>query len=191
MEGKSGRWILSPQSKWTGILLHGVRYGVLFNKFKNTTIHSAKIGIQLVATSNPNAPPDRPGIDGGWVNANLFEGLKMWYNDIFIDFVMDGFYIPDSDSTITGIFRNRFINIECQSGTNTLHGVRNIRHFGNSFINVNIWDIPRASPGAVVSNVHPDARETIIISGIMTGQGFSDQGKDTKIIDENNGVPFL
>ena len=61
----------------------------------NTTIRSAKIGIQLIATSNPNASPDRLGIDGGWVNANLFEGLKMLYNDIFIDFVMDGPYLPD------------------------------------------------------------------------------------------------
>jgi hypothetical protein len=53
---------------------------------------------------------------------------------------------------------------------------------------VNIWDIDRGSPGAIISNVHPDARGTTIISGIMTGQGFSDQGKDTKIFDENNGA---
>jgi hypothetical protein len=178
----------SPQRLWTGILLHGVGDGVLFNNLRNTTIRSAKIGIQLVATSDPNAPVDRLGIDGGWINGNLFEGLKMWENDIFIDFMMENAYRPDTQ--ITGIHRNRFMNIECQSGSNTQHGVRNIRHFGNSFINVNIWDIGAGSPGAVISSIHPDARGTIIISGIMTGQGFSDQGIATKIFDENNG-PFL
>src|SRR5919107_959118 len=171
----------SPQRQWTGILLHGVGTGVLFNKFMNTTIRNAKVGIQLAATSDPNAPPDRQG----WTNGNLFEGLKMWTNDIFIDFIMDGPY--PQNNNITGIQRNSFINISCQSGSNTLHGVRNIRHVGNSFMNVNIWDIHVGPPGAVISNVHPDARGTIIISGIMTGQGFSDQGKATKIFDENNG----
>ena len=166
-----------PQRQWTGILLFGIGDGVLFNKFMNTTITDAKIGIQLVATSDPNAPPERQG----WVNANLFEGLKMSANDIFIDFVMDGPYI---EGTFAGIFRNRFINIECQCHSNTLVGVRNVRHIGNSFINVNIWDIERASPGVAISSVHPDARGTIIISGLMTGQGFSDLGKTTKILDE-------
>ena len=182
MEGKSQRCILPHREQWTGILLHGVGHGVVFNKFRNIIIRSAKIGIQLVATSDPNAPPDIQG----WVNGNLFEGLKILYNDIFIDFVMDGPYLlPDSE--ITGIQRNRFMNIECQSGPNTIVGVRNIRHNGNSFINVNIIDFDKASPGGVISSVHPDARGTIIISGFMTGQGFSDQGKATKIIDENNG----
>ena len=78
---------------------------------------------------------------------------------------MDGPYLlPDSE--ITGIQRNRFMNIECQSGPNTIVGVRNIRHNGNSFINVNIIDFDKASPGGVISSVHPDARGTIIISGL-------------------------
>jgi hypothetical protein len=38
----------------------------------NSTIRSANIGIKIVATSDPNSPPDRRGIDGGWVNGNLF-----------------------------------------------------------------------------------------------------------------------
>lgn len=182
----------TPQRQWIAILLYGVRDGVLFNKFMNTTIRGAKIGIQLVATSDPKALPGSPLTDGGWVNGNLFEGLKMWSNDVFIDFVMDGPYLPDrGDNNITGIHRNRFINIECQSDWNTIHGVRNIKHDGNSFMNVNIWDIDKGLPGAVISNVQPDARGTIIISGIMTGQGFSDQGKATKIIDDNNPPPFL
>jgi hypothetical protein len=174
----------SLQRQWIGIQLNGVGDGVLFNKFKNITIRNAKIGIRLVSSSDANAPPTAQG----WVNANLFEGLKMWANDIFIDFVISG---PFTHSMITGIQRNRFINIQCQSGSNTIHGVRNISDLGNSFINVDIWDIDVGVPGAIISNVHPYARETMIISGLMTGQGFSDQGNDTKIFDENNPLPFL
>ena len=139
-----------------------------------------------MATSDTNAPPQRSGIDGGWVNGNLFEGLKMWTCNVFIDFVMDGPY--RADTQITGIHRNRFMNIECQSGSNTIHGVRNIRHFGNSFVNVNIWDIGAGRPGAIISNIHQDARGTVVISGIMRGQGFTNQGIGTKIIDENNSL---
>ena len=42
-------WNITPWC-WT--------WSSLFNKFKNIIIRSAKIGIQLVATSDPNAPPD-------------------------------------------------------------------------------------------------------------------------------------
>ena len=46
----------------------------------------------------------------------------MWQNDIFIDFEMEGPY--QSDTQITGIHRNRLMNIECQSSSNTIEGVR-------------------------------------------------------------------
>jgi hypothetical protein len=175
------------QPQWTAILLHGVgNGGVLFNKVVNTTIRGAHIGIQLKATSDSNVPSDRLGIEGGWVNGNLIQGLKMWRNGIFIDFEMEGQYKPDTQ--ITGIHRNRFVNIECQSGRTTTYGIRNIRHFGNSFINVNVWDIGEGGSQAIISNIHSDARGTVILSGIMTGQNFSDQGRFTKIIDEQNGV---
>jgi hypothetical protein len=70
----------------------------------------------------------------------------------------------------------------------TTYGVRNIRHLGNSFMNVNIWDIGVGGRGATISNIHQDARGTVIISGIMTSQNFSNEGQGTKIIDENNGL---
>jgi hypothetical protein len=181
----------TPQRQWTAILLNGTGVGagtpgVLFNKFTNITIRSAKMGIQLQAVSDPNpSDPAMQGIWGGWVNGNLFEFIKMWDCQTFIDFNMINAYTPDTQ--ITGIHRNRFLNIECQCTPNTAHGVRNIRHFGNSFINVNIWDVP---PGATISSVHLDSRGTIIISGIMTGPSFVDQGRSTKIMDEING-PFL
>jgi hypothetical protein len=97
---------------------------------------------------------------------------------------------PYQGGQSTGIHRNRFMNIECESGLNIIEGVRNIRHFGNSFINVNIWNIDNdgQTPKAITSNIHQDATGTIIISGIMTNQNFSNQGKATKIIDENNGL---
>jgi hypothetical protein len=117
------------------ILLHGIgNGGVLFNKIMNITIRDANIGINLVAKSDPNAPPNELEIKGGWINGNLFQGLKMWQNNIFISFQMDGKYMPDTQ--VTGIHRNRFMNIECQSDPNTtVYGVKDIRHFGNSFIN--------------------------------------------------------
>lgn len=182
-----------PQQKgWTAILLNGTGTGertpgVLFNKFTNMAIRSAKIGILLQAVSDAD-PQDRQGLPrsdmqgiwGGWVNGNSFESIKMWDCEIFIAFNMVNMYRQNTQ--VTGIHRNRFLNIECQSTANTTYGVRDIRHFGNSFINVNVWDAPAE---ATISNVHPDSRGTIIISGIMTGQSFVDRGVSTKIMDEN------
>ena len=72
----------SAKRLWTGILLHASAdvprmKGVLFNKFMNTMIYDANIGIKLV-------------VDGsqGFVNANSFQFLKMCQNNIFIDFSM-------------------------------------------------------------------------------------------------------
>ena len=173
-----------PMRRWTGILLHGVGDGVLF-KFMNTTIYNAGIGVQIKATSDQLLPTDpNYGIRGGWINGNSFEFLKMWRNNVFIDFVMDGAY--RAGTQITGIHRNRFINLECQSGPNTIHGIRNIRHFGNAFVGVNVWDIGTGGSRAIISNVDQQATGTIIISGIMTGQNFVNRGINTKIIDELN-----
>jgi hypothetical protein len=61
------------------------------------------------------------------------------------------------------------MNIDCQSGPNTIHGIRNIRHVGNLFIGVNIWDIKLGGPSAIISNVNDQAKGTVIISGLLTG----------------------
>jgi hypothetical protein len=170
------------QRKWTGILLHAISSGVYFNKIRNTHILDAGTGIELKGTSNQLSSTD-PNfkLGGGWVNGNSFESLTMLHNNVFIDFVMDG---SQELTEHSGINRNRFINIECQSGSNTAHGVRNIRDFGNAFIAVNIWDINLGTSEAISSNLIDEATGTIIVSGQMTAQNFVDQGTDTKIIDE-------
>ena len=122
---------------------------------------------------------------GGWVNGNSFESLTMLQNNVFVDFVKDG----SQEFTIhSGMNRNRFINIECQSGSNTRHGIRNIRDVGNAFIAVNVWDINLGGPKAIISNVDDQATGTIIMSGEMTGQNFVNRGANTKIIDELNSA---
>ena len=169
-----------PKRKWVGILLHGMHDGVAYNKFMNTNINNAGIGIQLKATSNRLSSTGRNyGIEGGWVNANSFESLKMSANNVFVDFVMEGPYRPHK----TGIDRNYFANVECQCGSNTEHGIRNIRHIGNTFIGVNVWDIHNGGSGVIISNIYQEATGTNIISGMMTGQNFVDRGKNTKIIN--------
>lgn len=173
-----------PERKWVGISLHGISDGVFFNKFSNMHISNAGNGIELKASST-QLPPTNPnfGTKGGWVNANSFESLTLWQNKVFIDFVMDGEYKPGTQSI--GIHRNRFINLECQSGPHTTHGIRNIKHYGNSFIAVNVWDISGSGPGAITSNIDQQAEGTLILSGIMTGQNFTDHGTNTKVIDES------
>jgi hypothetical protein len=175
-----------PQRDWTGISLHAISSGVYFNKFRNTHILDAGTGIELKGTSNQLSSGD-PNFKtgGGWVNGNSFESLTMLNNNVFIDFVMSGSGKPTSHS---GINRNHFINIECQSGRHTMHGIRNIRDRGNTFIAVNIWDINLGGPTAIVSNVDEKATGTIIVSGEMTGQNFTDRGTSTKIIDELNST---
>jgi hypothetical protein len=87
---------------------------------------------------------------------------------------------------ITGIHKNCLINLECQSSYNTIHGIRNIRHFGNAFVSVDVWDIGTGGSRAIISNVYQKATATIIISEIMTGKNFVNRGTNTKIIDELN-----
>jgi hypothetical protein len=169
----------SAKRLWTGILLHASAdvprmKGVLFNKFMNTMIYDANIGIKLL-------------VDGqqGFVNANSFQFLKMCQNNIFIDFDMRQ-DLEDKygrgDETF-GIHRNHFENLECQSGTNTICGVQNIRHVGNTFIDVKVWDIQKGA----TSNIHHHATNTIIIAGLMTNQCFTDSGAYTKIFDMYQG----
>ena len=151
---------LNPaQRKWIGISLHAISGGVYFNKFMNTHIFDAGTGLELKGTSNLLSSSD-PNfkIGGGWVNGNSFESLTMLHNNVFIDFVKDG---SQEFEGYSGINRNRFINVECQSGSNTLYGIRNIRDLGNAFFAVNVWDINVGGPSAIISNVDDQATETI------------------------------
>jgi hypothetical protein len=184
-----------PKRKWTAIMLKGNHSGVLFNKFMNTVIINADTGIRLEAHNT------RRGKKGGWVNGNSFQFLKMWHHRTFVDFAMFGPYTGD----VSGINRNHFMNLECQSINGhrgdpdiftTAYGVKNIKHVGNTFIDVNIWDFPDFYPtqpqiptDAKIANVTNDATSTIIIGGTMTrtdfsntNRNFEDKGSATKII---------
>jgi hypothetical protein len=70
---------------------------------------------------------------------------------------------------------------------NTSSGVRGIKGECNTFIDVNIWDLPTGSTNTTIEN---SALNTIIIGGIMTGQGFVDRGQYTKVFDQWQGFKF-
>jgi hypothetical protein len=127
--------------------------------------------------------------------------MKMWHQKTFVEFRMAGRYIPG----VAGINRNLFVNLECQSINGqrkdpdiftTVYGIKDIKHTGNTFINVNIWDfpdLPSNFPGipfdAKIANITKDAADTIIIGGTMARKNFNnanrnfrDLGKDTRIL---------
>jgi hypothetical protein len=165
----------APQRFWTAIELQASTDGVFLNKFMNTSIYDANIGIKFFI----NGPK-------GWINANSFQFLKMIRNRLFIEFNMDS-NIPYKGESINGIHRNHFENIDCQAaisandGFDTLQGVKDIKHNGNTFIDVKIWDL---RIGTVNSNIAQEAEGTIILAGVMTQPRFEDKGKGTKILDQ-------
>jgi hypothetical protein len=83
-----------------------------------------------------------------------------------------------------GIHRNHFHDVQCQCDQGTSVGVRNIRHIGNMFVDVKVWDIPQSASS---STIHQDATNTLIVGGIMTNS-FQDNGQFTKILDEWQGL---
>ena len=162
-----------PLRNWTAIKLEGIDSGVLFNKFTNIQITDAGIGIELVADGNK----------GGWINSNLFQFLKINYNknetdytkNAFIKFEMNGPYTfpPTLPHNLTGIHKNHFENFECECNTDDSSdpqkgipqkGIIGIKHFGNFFFDVKIWDFK----GTEISEVSADARDTIILGGTIT-----------------------
>jgi len=153
--------------------------GVFFNKIMNTVIEGTAIGIQLSVTG-----------PGGWINSNSFQSVKMYSCGVFIDFAIpDGFYPhPQPGQGANGqlgMHFNHFDDVQCQSQNGiTVAGVQNIRHIGNMFVDVKIWDIP---DGALSSNIHSDATNTLILGGILT-DSFQDDGQFTKIFDLYQGL---
>jgi hypothetical protein len=81
-----------------------------------------------------------------------------------------------------GINYNSFMNLNCQSNTNTKYGARNIMQDGNQFINVIFWDTPLGGPGVVTSEISKTST-TLIIGGHMTTGKFIDNDINTKIFD--------
>jgi hypothetical protein len=134
--------------------------GVVFNKITNTIIEGAAIGMQLSVTG-----------PGGWINGNSFQSVKLLKCGIFIDFAIpSGFYphpIPGSGAEgRLGIHYNHFDDVQCQSAIGLTAGIQNIRHIGNMFVDVKVWDVPEppAVPNFIkIATIHPDATNTIIL----------------------------
>ena len=167
--------------------------GVLFSKVMNTVIEGTAIGIRLSVTGA-----------GGWINGNSFQSVKMYGCGVFIDFDVNA--CPDctqpSPTCVCypdpipgngaegrfGIHYNHFDDVQCQSDAGLSVGVQNIRHIGNMFVDVKIWDVPA---GARISTIHPHATNTLILGGIMTSPDparFQDGGQFTKIFDQWQGL---
>jgi hypothetical protein len=178
----------SGSQKFIGILLESAGTvitsptnptpGVFFNRITNTVIRGAAIGIKLSITG-----------PGGWINGNAFQSAKMFGCGVFIDFdIPDNFYphpIPGNGAEgRLGIHYNHFDDVQCQSDASVSVGIRNIRHIGNMFVDVKIWDVPTT---ALSATIHQDATNTIILGGILTNR-FQDNGQFTKIFDQWQGV---
>lgn len=171
----------SPQRLWTAIKLQdsssgGTPAGIFFNKFSNIIIRNANIGINFV-------------IDGsnGYIYTNRFEFLRLLENNTFIDFDISQSILYRHTYSTPGIHRNYFESLECISSPKTEFAVKNIRHVGNTFANVNISSLPSQH---VISVIHYDASNTVIIGGTLTECDFRDYGFNTKIIVATNASPI-
>ncbi|MFL5626757.1 MAG: hypothetical protein ACJ788_14330 [Ktedonobacteraceae bacterium] len=161
--------------------------GVLFNKIMNTVIEGAAIGIQLSITG-----------PGGWVNGNSFQSLKMYSCGVFIDFddPNNVYPTPTPGNGAVGNLRihyNHFDEVQCQCDAGVSVGVRNMRHIGNMFVDVKVWDVPEPPnvPAPVpIATIHQHATNTIILGGILTNPNafFQDNGQFTKIFDQWQGL---
>ncbi len=163
-----------PQRKWTAIQLLGSKNGgVSFNSIKDLVIQDADIAIKLQL--------DDPA---GFVNGNEFKSLRIFRPNTFIEF--DTEVIPKKKTK--GFSRNYFENIMGQAREDdsiVLYGARNIKGTQNTFVHVNFYDLHRK---AISANIHEDARNTIILGGIMTNRNFTDKGQGTQIIEQFSGA---
>lgn len=159
------------QRQWQGIrMLESTGGGgprIANNTIEGVEIWDADVAIKLLIT-HPQ----------GWINGNLFRDIVMFRSNIFIDFDME---IPNTGAN--GFNRNLFINVIGQSTPNTAVGVRNIRHRANVFLEVKVWDLINVNASGNDATIHPDASDTIILGGSITGHNFEDQGRGTQIID--------
>ncbi|MEZ4869774.1 MAG: hypothetical protein R3C14_51085 [Caldilineaceae bacterium] len=161
----------SAQRQWQGIRLlestgeDGPK--ITSNTIEGVEIWDADVAIKLCVTH-----PE------GWINGNRFRDIVMFRSNIFIDFEMA---IPHTGAN--GFNRNLFTNIIGQSTSNTEVGIRNIRHRANVFFDVKVWDLVKVNANGSDATVHPDASDTIILGGAMTGHNFADQGSGTQILD--------
>ena len=162
------------QRQWQAVRL-AASEGIWFNTFDHIQIWDPDVAIKLLIES-----------DHGWINGNAFESLRIHRPNTYIDFEMNVPFVAGQN----GFNRNRFENILGQSASNTVFGAKNVRHWGNTFLDVKFWDLPET---AISTNIHEDAADTLILGGLMTypttpiGPVFPnfdfDDGLRTQIID--------
>jgi hypothetical protein len=103
----------------------------------------------------------------------------------------DGDHLLDNGEDLyiktRGINRNYFEDIMGQAGSNTIYGAKDIRRNANMFVEVKFFDLNNVtSPGVVSSaNINKNADSTIILGGFMTHYNFTDNGKGTRVIDQD------
>lgn len=153
---------------------HGLTYAVI----ENVEIWNPKIGVRLYADLDNN----------GWCGQNTVRGVQIFYPD-------DSGIRFDTDGTLVsgyGFGGNLFIDVTIQANTGvTTHGIYNVRHYSNDFINVSVMDFSVAGGGKILT-IHSDATDTLILGGNLTTStlsGYDDNGTSTQIID-NNGIHF-
>lgn len=174
--------------EWVAFSLQSGSDSVGFSTIRDVEIVYPGVGIELVVDAANT-----------WINDNEFQSLRiMWPGKTFIDFVMEAEYGGERGF---GINNNYFENIMGQADPwSTEFGAKNIRHDGNTFVNVKFWDleVPSLKPAAqrTRASVHPDARDTLVLGGFMTVHKtgvptiakFEDKGARTQIIDDSQTI---
>ncbi len=153
-----------PKRNWIGILMLGGTNGVADNFIENMVITYPYIAIDFSAST------------GQWINANTFVNIQAESFVKGIEFDFKGKQTPGVD----GFYGNTFRDLQFQSGSMTIYGVKDIEHDYTAFYNVHLWDLPS---NAISATIDPTAENTIIVGGQMTYQGFIDDGTNTMILD--------
>lgn len=176
-----GGWIdeVAPQQgKWTAFLLHASSThvaGMQFNKVINTRVNNAGVAVAL-----------RVDGKGGYVNSNTFDFLRLWACRTFVDFQQ---VLPSGSYVHPPLWGNVFHDLQCQcqapsaSPVQTTVGINNVAGIHNSFIEVKVWDIQRAVGPRLTGLVSSNARDTLVVGGILAGSRFQDLGQRTKVVD--------
>jgi hypothetical protein len=149
--------------------------GVVFNTIQDVTVTHAKHVMKFNTTDN------------GWVNNNRFVNILGDRCEYFAEFTHSGTFTFN----LSGCCGNHFENCDLQAFADfpqTLGGIVGVNGQYNTFVNCKIWDLEAANASAPMMTITANAQDTIIIGGILTYLNFTDNGIDTKIIDNFKGL---
>lgn len=166
----------TPARNWYGVMLQSTVAGITNNIVRNMTIVNPYTGVLLWIDGEP-----------GWINGNVFAGLKIHSPRIGIGFSMSVAYDPTGVGGSTGMRRNVFRDIGVWANSAIEYGVREVRHANNMFINVSVLGM---TSGTASTTIHADAEDTLILGGAMTYYGFYDNGIRSNVIDPSQSARF-